>query len=338
MSIPSIIKMCRDIHLVNMKPISLISDMDCTPLPITVQISSATDGSLTPNFISGTTIINCAAPHFLNDGDSVTLASMTVSAYNGTYKVKILSPVSFYVVLDFAGTATGQFGSFDGTNFDNLEGRAILAAVTKYNKDIPWRQVAVFQGGPYSNRYYLDTAIPGWDSMNYKIDRIQYPFSSNITPVSSEFYMNSNSWHQTLEGDTNRPILQFISENRSGYGNSNPAQAFGVWYIRPHTFNFAQCLTSIPEIHSEAIAALAASKVLRSACSKAAQFGDRGGPGFESKDLGVLLQRLRDCAKDAEKLWSDLIGEDEPAFGPYFENWTVPSPTGTRDFHPPEFY
>lgn len=205
--------------------------------------------------------------------------------------------------------------SADTANFNCTEGRDILDAVAQYSGDLPLGQL-VKVVGMAGDSVLLDTIDTEWDSIEFKIDRIQYPLDSQ-----RETLMDSKHYRQTIDGATNRPLLQFM--------DSTPTGPFVIWYFRPHVFDIGKNVMSIPPHHWEAVSSLAASKIVDKAATKASGFSDRPG-GFDSKDQGSLGERLARRAERLEKKYNDLIAADTPPYQPTWVNWDVDSPLGPR--------
>lgn len=207
--------------------------------------------------------------------------------------------------------------SADVENFDNIEGRAILDAVEQYNNDLPLRQVAIISGS--YTQIDLTTIYADWNNNEFRIDNIQYPIQY------ADSYLDKNSYRQTTEAGTNKPILYFVS--------NGPTSQFGIWFIRPHVFDVGKNQTSIPKSHWEAVGNLAAAKVLRIASKRAGSFGDTAG-NYQNKDLSGVRQRLLDDAKECEQVYKALIESEIPAFPVNWINWELEGQNGPLILHP----
>lgn len=235
------------------------------------------------------------------------------------------------LIPDIKNTPATPLDSDNVENFNNAEGRAILDAVEKYNGDVPLSQAVVLAGGATS--YYLDTSATStdWNNSDHRIENIQYPLLS-VGVVSSENpnnWMDKNDYLQTLDPTTGRPIVKFFGEVPSGN--------WGLFFIRPHVFDIGRDEMSIPRNHWEAIAYLAASKMLTLAAGLSSGFGDRPG-GYENKDMSGVRQRYVDQASLYEQKYKEEIEGDMPVLAPLWVDWDMDSTSGPRSFHPPSLY
>jgi len=72
--------------------------------PTTFSVASASDYSGT---VAGTTRFTTSAAHGLSSGQHVTLSSMTVGGYDGSYAITVIDTTKFYVTLAYSATSTG---------------------------------------------------------------------------------------------------------------------------------------------------------------------------------------------------------------------------------------
>lgn len=205
--------------------------------------------------------------------------------------------------------------SADVQNFDCTEGRAILDAVRQYNSDLPLGQyVSVV---PTATSFYLDSIIDDWVP-GFRVVDIYHPrdYENPIPRIN---------WRQGTDSSNGRPTLSFV--------DFIPTETFAMAYFRDHLFDIGKDLMSIPAEHIEAVACLAAGKILRKASRKASSFGDKPG-GYENKDLTGPRQRWADDAKDCEQTYKDLIEAEKPAFPKNWIEWPFDeSITGSLVFH-----
>lgn len=213
-------------------------------------------------------------------------------------------------------------------NFENDEGRCILAAVDQYSTDSPRRRTALAQGNVQVWQYDMLTLIPTWTD-RHAIERIQYPLD-----LPYENFMDSNAWSLSINPMNERALLRFNTNFPGGnsYTSLYPAGSFGIWYMCPHTFDTATNESSIPSYHEEAVSQLAAGLFLELASNKASQYSDR--QILENKDMGSLGGRLQQQATIAKETYAKLIGKDSVSFQPTWVDWDVNADTGWMPFHP----
>lgn len=210
-------------------------------------------------------------------------------------------------------------------NWDSSEAESILDAVEDYSSDKPLHQILLVSAGANQQKYFLDELVTGWDNKDWKIERIQYPIDGQL----KENWFENQDYRQTRDPATGRPILQFQERTLTG--------SFAIHYFRPHVFEPGLDQMSIPRDHWEVVAKKAAAKVLRKAAAICASFGDRVA-GFDNKDLSGVMQRYETKAEKYDAEYDKIIGQEEPDASPTWITWPGSSPTGYRDFHPPNLY
>lgn len=211
------------------------------------------------------------------------------------------------------------------SNWDSSEAESILDAVEEYNSDKPLHQVLLVPAVSGSYSYFLDTLITGWANKDWRVERVQYPVDGQF----KQQFMENQKWRQTLDPATNRPILQFQETTLTGH--------FCIHYFRPHVFDPGLDQMSIPRDHWEPVAKKAAAKVLRKAAAICASFGDRVA-GFDSKNLNGAMERYETKADKNDAEYDRIINVEVPDAQPTWITWEGSSPTGYRDFHPPNLY
>jgi hypothetical protein len=211
-------------------------------------------------------------------------------------------------------------------NFDCSEGRAILAAVRKYNGDLPLDQAIKVQSSG-ANNYDLTVIEPEWNHREFRITNIQWPIDENSLEPT---FMKKTFWHQSLDPTTGKPVLKFMR------GNS-PGSEFSIHFTRPHQFSITEDETTIPEDHWEIIAKIAAANILEMAAGIVSSFSDQA-TGYSSKDLGSIQNRYLELATKYREQYDALVNGEINNAPPVIVEWDLDAPLGERVFHPRSLY
>jgi len=189
----------------------------------------------------------------------------------------------------------------DFEDLDTPEGRCVLAAIRDYSLERPYVDAREITGeGPtYSLTWWGD---------GYREKDVLF-----ATDEGSHLYVEKNSWKVFKDPITSAYKIKFM--------RSLPDSPFYLIYSRPHEED-PTLPTTITVLEEEAVAMLAASKMLKVAQAYYARKSESATISADQVNYGSLTSRYKTAADDAMKFYRDFIAKtDMPQDTTGFVNW-----------------